>query len=68
VSQSRRIGFNGLSELMGTRSGMGPGMHHEAVLLNGAGGRNHAWGDFLYRDYANWLMDDGIWGLFRVIP
>ena len=63
---STRIAANPDSEWQGTRGGHGPSNHHEAVLKNGAGGKFRAFGDFLYRDYAGWLLDDGIWGLFRV--
>jgi len=66
VSSSTRIGTNAASEWMGTRGGHGPGSHHEAVLKHGAGGKFGVMGDFLYRDYAGWLLDDGVWGLFRV--
>jgi manganese oxidase len=63
---STRIASNPDSEWQGARGGHGPSNHHEAVLKNGAGGRFQVFGDFLYRDYTGWLLDDGIWGLFRV--
>ncbi|HEX6861482.1 MAG TPA: hypothetical protein VF414_01640, partial [Thermoanaerobaculia bacterium] len=63
---STRIAANAASEWQGTRGGHGPSNHHEAVLKNGAGSKFKAFGDYLYRDYAGWLLDDGIWGLFRV--
>jgi len=38
------------------------------LIKNGAGGKFAVPGDYLYRDYAAWLLDGGIWGLFRVVP
>jgi hypothetical protein len=68
VNDSKAIGNNPNSEWQGSRGGHGPTNHHEAVLKHGAGGKFGATGDFLYRDYAPWLLDDGIWGLLQVIP
>jgi hypothetical protein len=65
---SQSLGSNPASEWQGTRGGHGPTNHHEAILKGGAGGKFTAVGDFLYRDYAGWLLDDGIWGLFQVTP
>ncbi len=65
---STRIGHNPLSEWEGSRSGHGPGNHFDAVLQNGAGGKFQVSGDYLWRDFASFPFDGGIWGLFRVTP
>ncbi len=63
---SEDLGTNPDSQWTGTRDGVGPTSHYDALLKHGAGGAFTAYGDYLYRDYAGWLLDDGIWGLLRV--
>jgi hypothetical protein len=54
------------SEVQGTRHGVGPSCHYDALLINGAGGRFQVQGEYLYRDYVAWGTSNGIWGLFNV--
>jgi hypothetical protein len=68
LANSTGLGTNAASEWQGTRGGHGPSNHHEAILKNGAGGKFAPQGDYLYREYAAWLLDDGIWGVLRVVP
>ncbi|HWM91601.1 MAG TPA: copper oxidase [Thermoanaerobaculia bacterium] len=65
---SERIGSNSESEWKGARGGHGPSNHFEAIPKHGAGSLFGVTGDYLYRDYPAWLLDGGIWGLFRVHP
>ena len=66
VAGSTRIGRNGFSFFEGARFGHGPTNHFDAVLRNGAGGRFHISGDYLYRDGVGTGFDNGLWGLLRV--
>jgi hypothetical protein len=66
VNDSKELGSNADSEWQGARGGVGPTSHGEAILKNGAGGAAGIFGDYLYRDYPAWLLDDGIWGILRV--
>jgi hypothetical protein len=68
VADSQALGSNPESEWKGARGGHGPSNHFDVLIKNGAGGRFSVAGDYLYRDYAAWLLDGGIWGLFRVVP
>ena len=68
VNASRSIGSNAASEWMGARGGIGPTGHAEAIPKGGAGGKFGVAADYLYRDYAPWLLDGGIWGILRVVP
>jgi hypothetical protein len=65
---SADIGSNPLSMWQGSRMGVGPTEHFDAVLVNGAGGQFGVPGDYLYRDQASFQFDGGLWGLFRVEP
>ena len=47
--------------------GVGPTFHMDAVLES-AGGTFRVPGDYLYRDFASFQFDQGMWGLMRVIP
>ena len=62
-----RIGDNPLSWHTGARMGHGPTNHFDAVLGQ-AGGRFGVTGDYLWRDFASFQFDGGIWGLLRVYP
>ena len=68
VNGSAQIGSNPLSMWQGSRMGVGPSDHFDAVLKNGAGGNFAVPGDYLYRDQASFQFDGGLWGLFRVAP
>ena len=68
VDGSTRIGSNPLSLWQGSRMGVGPTEHFDAVLIHGAGGRFAIPGDYLYRDQASFQFDGGLWGLLRVVP
>jgi hypothetical protein len=52
----------------GARMGVGPTEHFNAVLQNGAGGAFGVPGDYLYRDFASFQFDAGLWGILRVLP
>jgi hypothetical protein len=52
----------------GAHMGIGPTAHFNAVLQNGAGGAFGVPGDYLYRDFASFQLDGGLWGILRVIP
>jgi hypothetical protein len=66
VSGSARIGRNNFSFWDGARFGHGPTNHFDVVLRNGAGGKFHVVGDYLYRDGTGIGLDNGLWGLLRV--
>ncbi|HEY9420385.1 MAG TPA: hypothetical protein VIW92_03140, partial [Thermoanaerobaculia bacterium] len=68
VANSTQIGSNPTSGWMGTRGGVGPSDHFDAVIPNNAGGRFGIKGDYLYRSYGGPRMDAGIWGVIRVLP
>ncbi len=68
VTSSAALGDNPESEWQGARGGHGPSNHFDVLVQHGAGGKFSVAGDYLYRDYAAWLLDGGIWGLFRVVP
>jgi hypothetical protein len=51
----------------GARMGVGPTFHMDAVLES-AGGTFRIPGDYLYRDFASFQFDGGLWGILRVIP
>jgi hypothetical protein len=67
-TNSTQLGQNATSELFGTRGGVGPSDHFDALLLDGAGGAFKITGDYLYKDYPGPRLDAGIWGLFRIVP
>lgn len=68
TSSSTVLGSNPESEWQGARGGHGPSNHFDALPKTGAGGKFSVPDDYLYRDYAAWLLDGGIWGLMRVVP
>ncbi len=37
-----------------------------ALPINGAGGKFKIQGDYLYRTFASFGFDNGLWGIFRV--
>jgi hypothetical protein len=39
-----------------------------ANLLTRAGGKAMLSGDYLIRSQSSFLLDGGVWGLFRVLP
>jgi hypothetical protein len=59
---------NATSELFGSRGGVGPSDHFDALILDGSGGSFQILGDYLYKDYPGPRLDGGIWGLLRVVP
>ncbi|HEX6095409.1 MAG TPA: copper oxidase [Thermoanaerobaculia bacterium] len=59
---------NNISELTGTFMGIGPSSHFDALLRNGAGGFFKIPGDYLYKTQQSFMLDGGIWGIFRVNP
>jgi hypothetical protein len=67
-SNSTRIGANSTSEWFGTRGGVGPSDHFDALVTDGAGGKFKITGDYLYRDYPGPRLDAGIWGILRIVP
>ncbi len=67
-TNSTQIGLNTTSELFGTRGGVGPSDHFDALIKDGAGGRFRITGDYLYRDYPGPRFDAGIWGILRIVP
>jgi|DewCreStandDraft_2_1066082.scaffolds.fasta_scaffold00032_205 hypothetical protein len=66
INGSLLLGSNPLSEWKGAQMGHGPTNHFDVLLKNGAGGRFGIVGDYLWRDFASFTFDGGIWGLFRV--
>jgi hypothetical protein len=68
VASSTVQGNNPLSEWHGSQHGHGPTNHFDALLQHGAGGAFGITGDYMIRDYANWKLYDGLWGIFRVVP
>ncbi|HEU4597466.1 MAG TPA: hypothetical protein VFS10_20215 [Pyrinomonadaceae bacterium] len=68
VNSSTQLGSNPLSEWKGAQYGIGPGSHFDFLLKNGAGGAFGVPGDYLYRTFASFQFDGGMWGIFRVRP
>jgi hypothetical protein len=66
VDQSRKLGNNPLSDWRGDQEGIGPTYSGNFLLTHGAGGKGEVVGDFLFRDYASFQFDGGLWGLLRV--
>jgi len=66
VDKSQALGTNPLSNWVGSQGGIGPGTHFDFLPKNGAGGRFRVTGDYLYRTFASFQFDGGIWGIFRV--
>ncbi len=63
---SNMLGDNPKSEWKGAEMGIGPSSHYNFLLENGAGGKFAVTGDYLYRDFASFGFDGGLWGIFRV--
>ena len=63
---STRLGESAFSLFQGAQMGIGPSSHFDALLRNGAGGKNRVRGDYLYRDVVGFHLDGGLWGLMRV--
>ena len=68
VLNSTRIGRNNFSFWEGARTGHGPNNHFDAYLRFGAGGKFGVLGDFLFRDQVGIGLDNGLWGILRVVP
>ena len=66
IDGSQTIGSNPLSNWVGAQGGIGPGSHFDFIPKGGAGGRFHITGDYLYRTFASFQFDGGIWGIVRV--
>ncbi len=47
--------------------GLAPWASFDAKVMGGAGGLNHAVGDFYYGDLARPFVQVGLWGIFRVM-
>jgi len=62
------LGSNPFSEWKGAQMGHGPTNHFDALPKNGAGGKFHVTGDYLYRNFQAFQFDNGMWGIFRVTP
>ncbi len=62
------LGSNPFSEWKGAQMGHGPSNHFDALPKNGAGGKFHVTGDYLYRNFQAFQFDNGMWGIFRVTP
>ena len=62
VLDSTRIGRNAFSFWEGARTGHGPSNHFDA------GGKLGVTGDFLFRDQVGTGLDNGLWGVLRVVP
>ena len=68
VQNSTSIGRNAFSFWEGARTGHGPSNHFDAFLRNGAGGKFQVPGDYLFRDQVGIGLDNGLWGILRVLP
>ncbi|HWN42051.1 MAG TPA: copper oxidase, partial [Thermoanaerobaculia bacterium] len=68
VDDSTRIGRNNLSFWEGARTGHGPTNHFDVYLRNTAGGKFLVTGDYLFRDQVGTGLDNGLWGILRVVP
>jgi hypothetical protein len=66
IKGSLLLGSNPLSEWKGAQMGHGPTNHFDVLLKHGAGSLFGITGDYLWRDFASFTFDGGIWGIFRV--
>jgi hypothetical protein len=66
TNDSRVIGDNPLSDWRSDQEGIGPTYAGNFLLSNGAGGKGGVTGDYLFRDFASFQFDGGLWGLLRV--
>jgi hypothetical protein len=64
-NNSREIGDNAASQAFGARDSFGPNDQFN-IVLNSAGGRKQATGDYLYRSFIGTTFEDGVWGVMRV--
>jgi hypothetical protein len=67
IHGSTQIGDNPRSLWEGSRMGVGPSTHFDAVIES-AGGAFRVPGDYLYRDQASFQFDAGLWGILWVTP
>jgi hypothetical protein len=65
LSGSTEIGNQVQSQWYGSRHGVGPG-HHSDTWIAKAGGAYQVPAHYLYKDYVNWGLSSGLWGLFSV--
>jgi manganese oxidase len=68
TTNSTVIGNNTTSPWIGSRGGVGPTDHFDALVFDKAGGKFNVTGDYLYRSYGGPRMDAGIWGVIRILP
>ncbi len=68
TNSSTTIGSNPLSNWVGSQYGVGPGSHFDFLPKRGAGSGFRIPGDYLYRTFASFQFDGGMWGIFRVSP
>jgi hypothetical protein len=66
TDNSRKLGDNPLSDWRGDQEGIGPSYGGNMLLAHGAGGAGEVIGDYLFRDFASFQFDGGLWGLLRV--
>jgi hypothetical protein len=66
INGSLLLGSNPLSEWKGAQMGHGPTNHFDVLPKHGAGSLFGITGDYLWRDFASFTFDGGIWGIFRV--
>lgn len=66
IADSRRIGENPRSMVVGGQGGLGTQTAENILPLYGAGGRFGVPGDYLYRDQASFAYTDGMWGVLHV--
>ncbi len=64
---SQGIGYSTVSNWEGVHNGIGPGGHLQC-LLPSAGGAYQIQGEYMYKSYVPWALDDGLWGLLQVDP
>jgi hypothetical protein len=70
---STRIGYNPMSQSVGTLTGYGAASAYDVVLADTpgttpSGGRYGVPGDYLYRAWTANMFQGGAWGIFRVAP
>lgn len=65
TNDSTEIGYNDLSQWLGTRVSFGPNTSFEVVLAK-AGGQGEVPGDYLYRTFVGTDFQNGMWGIMRV--
>ncbi|MDX1996454.1 MAG: hypothetical protein SF066_01945, partial [Thermoanaerobaculia bacterium] len=53
------------SEWQGSRYGVAPGHHSDSLLVR-AGGSTPVSAQYMYKDYVNWGLSSGLWGIFAV--